>query len=352
MADKAKVVITDYVWESLDVEKRILGKLAHLTALRTKTPDEFLGEAVDCDALLNTYAGAITAETMARMPKCKIIARYGIGVDTIDLVAATAAGIIVTNNPTYCIEEVAEHTMALLLACARKIPFYDRAVRAGNWAVPPGKPMFRMAGSTIGLVGFGNIARQVAVRAAAFGMRVLYADPVVKEGQFKVPGKKVTLEKLLKESDFVSVHPPLTPKTRGMINDDAFLMMKSNAFLINCSRGPVVDTAALVRALDERKIAGCALDTIDPEPLPEPHPLRGRENVIVTPHAAWYSEKAMVGLQEGAPNEVRRVLTGEWPVNVVNPDVRGKTRAKIAAPKAKAKTPAKRAVKKKSSSRR
>jgi len=352
MAEKAKVVITDYVWESLDVEKRILGKLADLTALKTKTPDEFLGEAADCDALLNTYAGAITAETMARMPKCKIIARYGIGVDTIDLVAATAAGIIVTNNPTYCIEEVAEHTMALLLACARKIPLYDRAVRAGTWAVPPGKPMFRMAGSTIGLVGFGNIARQVAVRAAAFGMRVLFSDPVVKEGQFKVPGKKVTLEKLLKESDFVSVHPPLTPNTRGMINDDAFMKMKPTAFLINCSRGPVVDTAALVRALDGRKIAGCALDTIDPEPLPDPHPLRGRENVIITPHAAWYSEKAMVGLQEGAPNEVRRVLTGEWPVNVVNPAVRGKTRAKIAAPKTKAKAPATRAARKKSSSRR
>jgi len=350
MAEKAKVVITDYVWESLDVENQILGKLANLTALKTKTPAEFLGAAGDCDALLNTYAGPITAEDMARMPNCKIIARYGIGVDTIDLAAATAAGIIVTNNPTYCIEEVAEHTMALLLACARKIAFYDRAVRAGTWAVPPGKPMFRMAGSTVGLIGFGNIARQVAVRAAAFGMRVLFSDPVVKEGQFKVPGKKVTLEKLLKDSDFVSVHPPLTPKTRGMINDEAFALMKPTAFLINCSRGPVVDTAALVRALDARKIAGCALDTVDPEPLPDPHPLRGRENVIFTPHAAWYSEKAMVGLQEGAPNEVRRALTGQWPVNVVNPAVRGKTRAKIAAPKApaaKAKAPAKRPVKKK-----
>jgi len=352
MVDKAKVVITDYVWESLDVENQILGKLANLTALKTKTSDEFLGEAGDCDALLNTYAGPITAEAMARMPNCKIIARYGIGVDTIDLAAATAAGIIVTNNPTYCIEEVAEHTMALLLACARKIALYDRAVRAGTWAVPPGKPMFRMAGSTIGLVGFGHIARQVAARAAAFGMRVLFSDPVVKEGQFKVPGTKVTLQKLLKESDFVSVHPPLTPNTRGMINDDAFALMKPTAFVINCSRGPIIETAALVRALDAGKIAGCALDTVDPEPMPDPHPLRGRENVIVTPHAAWYSEKAMVGLQEGAPNEVRRVLTGQWPVNVVNPAVRGKTRAKIAAPKAKAKAPAKRAAKKKSSSRR
>jgi len=178
---KAKVVITDYVWESLDVEKKTLGSLAELVAMKTKKPDEFLGEAADCDALLNTYAGPITAETMSRMPKCRIIARYGIGVDTIDLEAATRAGIIVTNNPTYCIEEVAEHTMALLLACARKVAFYDRLVRSGRWEVPPGKPIFRMVGRTLGLVGFGNIARAVAARAAAFGMKVLYADPFVKE---------------------------------------------------------------------------------------------------------------------------------------------------------------------------
>ena len=138
MAEKAKVVLTDYVWESLDVEKQTLAGLADLVALQTKKPDEFLAEAKDCDALLNTYAGPITAEAMAQMPKCKIIARYGIGVDTIDLDAATAAGIIVTNNPTYCIEEVAEHTMALLLAAARKTAFYDRMVRAGRWEVPPG----------------------------------------------------------------------------------------------------------------------------------------------------------------------------------------------------------------------
>jgi D-3-phosphoglycerate dehydrogenase len=327
MAEKAKVVLTDYVWESLDVEKKTLEGLAELVPLQTKKPEEFLPQAADCDALLNTYAGPITADVMARMPNCKIIARYGIGVDTIDLEAATQAGIIVTNNPTYCIEEVAEHTMALLLACARKVAYYDRLVRAGTWAVPPGKPLFRLDGSTLGLVGFGNISRLVAVRAAAFGMRVLYADPFVKEGQFKEPGRKTELQDLFAESDFVSVHPPLTPQTRKMINDDAFSRMKSTAFLINCSRGPVVDTEALVRALDSKKIAGCALDTTDPEPLPDPHPLRGRENVIINPHVAWYSEKAMVGLQAGAPGEVRRVLTGEWPVNVVNKAVKGKSRA-------------------------
>ena len=252
MAEKAKVVITDYVWESLDVEKKILEGLADLVAFKTSKTEEFLREAQDCDALLNTYAGPITAEVMARMPKCKIIARYGIGVDTIDLDAATSAGIIVTNNPTYCIEEVAEHTMALLLACARKIVFYDRLVRGGRWEVSPGKPMFRLAGGTLGLVGFGNIARQVAVRAGAFGMQVLFSDPYVSKGQFNAPGKKVELPELLQASDFVSIHPPLTPQTRKMIDSDALSRMKPTAFLINCARGPIVDTDALVRALDAK----------------------------------------------------------------------------------------------------
>src|SRR5262245_10234227 len=323
----AKVVLTDYVWDSLDVERKTLADLATLVPLQTKRPDEFLHEAHDCDALLNTYAGPITAEVMGRMPRCKIIARYGIGVDTIDLAAATTAGIIITNNPTYCIEEVAEHTMALLLACARKVALYDRLVRQSRWEVPPGKPIFRLAGRTLGLVGFGNIARAVAVRAAAFGMRVLYYDPFLTAGVAAAPGDPCELPALLRESDFVSVHPPLNSETRGMIGDAALAQMKPSAFLINCARGPIVNTAALVRALDAGRIAGCALDTTDPEPLPDPHPLRGRDNVIITPHAAWYSEQAMVGLQAGAPLEVRRVLTGEWPINVVNKAVKGKSRA-------------------------
>jgi len=327
MVEKAKVVLTDYVWESLDVEQNTLEDLATLVALKTTSPAEFLPEAEDCDALLNTYAGPITADVMARMEKCRIIARYGIGVDTIDLNAATEAGIIVTNNPSYCIEEVAEHTMALLLSSARKVAFYDRIVRNGRWELPPGKPLFRVEGRTLGLVGFGNIARTVAVRAAAFGMRVLYCDPFVQEGQFQVPGEKKEFAEVLERADFVSLHPPLLPQTRGMMNDEAFARMKPTAVLINCSRGPIVDTQALVRALDAGRIAGCALDTTDPEPLPNPHPLRNRDNVTITPHAAWYSEQAMVGLQSGAPSEVRRVLTGAWPVNVVNTAVKGKNRA-------------------------
>jgi D-3-phosphoglycerate dehydrogenase len=327
MADKAKVVLTDYLSESLDIVHEMLGELADIVALQVKTPDEFLTEAEDCDALLNTYAGPITAEAMARMPKCRIIARYGIGVDTIDLGAATEAGIIVTNNPTYCIAEVAEHSMALILASVRKVALFDRVVRDGRWELPPGKPIFRLSGSTLGLVGFGNIAREVAVRGAAFGMRVLFADPFVEQGQFDAPGEKVELDQLLAEADVVSLHPPLVDQTRGMMNDDAFKRMKPTALVVNCSRGPIVDTDALVRALDAGEIGGCALDTTDPEPLPDPHPLRGRENVIINPHAAWYSEQALIGLQSGAPGEVRRVLTGEWPVHVVNPAVKGHSRA-------------------------
>lgn len=327
MAAPAKVVVTDYVWESLEVERNILDGLAQLVALQTRNPDGFLAQAADCDALLNTYAGPITAEVIAMMPRCKIIARYGIGVDTIDLAAATAAGVIVTNNPSYCVEEVAEDAMALLLACARKVALFDRLVRAGRWEIAPGKPIFRIAGSTLGLVGFGNIARQVAIRAAPFGLRVLYFDPYVRQGEFEAPGTKVEFAELLRDSDFVSLHAPLTPQTRKLMSDAAFSAMKATAFLINCARGPIVDSEALVRALDRHLIAGCALDTTDPEPLPDPHPLRGRDNVIVQPHAAWYSEQAMTGLQSGAPHEVRRVLGGQWPLNVVNPGVRGRSRA-------------------------
>jgi len=329
MSDKAKVVLTDYVWESLDVEHEILGDLANIVPIQSTDPEKFFPEAADCDALLNTYGGPITADVMARMPNCRVISRYGIGVDTIDLHAATEAGIIVTNNPTYCVEEVAEHTIAMLLTSARKIAFYDRLVRAGRWEVPPGKPMFRLAGSTCGLIGFGNIARRVAKAAAGLDMRVLYSDPFVEQGQFDEPGEKVELDQLLSDSDFLCIHAPLLPQTRGMIGADQFAQMKDTAVIVNCSRGPIIDTDALVSALDSNAIAGCALDTTDPEPLTEDHALRGRENVIINPHAAWYSEQAMAGLQAGAPNEVKLVLQGEWPTNVVNKAVKDNNRAGV-----------------------
>jgi D-3-phosphoglycerate dehydrogenase len=327
MTKSMKVVISDYVWDNLDVERGLLGDIADITAMKVKTEAEFLDAARDCDALLNTYAGPITTASMQAMPNCKIIARYGIGVDTIDLKAATEAGIIVTNNPSYCIEEVADHTMAMLLTAARKTAFLDRQIRAGHWAVMEAAPMRRLSTTTLGLIGFGNIARQVAKRAEGFGISVLWSDPFVEMGRFDAPGKKVELDELLSRSNFISIHVPLSPGTHHLMNAEKLAKMRSDAFVINCSRGGVIDSAALADALDRRVIAGAALDTVDPEPLPTAHPLRNRDNVVINPHAAWYSLEAFAGLQNGAPNEVKRVLTGQRPEHIVNPAVLGHSRA-------------------------
>ncbi|MEK1894303.1 MAG: C-terminal binding protein [Rhizobium sp.] len=324
---RSKVVISDYVWDSVDVERDILGSDVDLHPLKTKTEDEFLEDASDCDALLNTYAGPITAKSMTRMAKCKIIARYGIGVDTIDLDAATEAGIIVTNNPTYCVEEVADHTVALLIGGTRKTGLLDRAVRKRRWDVMEAAPVRRLSTQTLGLVGFGNIARHVATRMAAFGVTILWYDPFLKAEEARAPGKKVELDELLAQSDLISVHTPLTPETKGLFGDELFSKMRSHAYLVNCSRGAVIDQDALVRALDGKIIGGAALDTTVPEPLPNDHALRNRDNVVINPHAAWYSIEAFAELQAGAPGEVARVLRGEVPLHVVNRKVLGRSRA-------------------------
>jgi D-3-phosphoglycerate dehydrogenase / 2-oxoglutarate reductase len=317
-----KVVITDYVWDTVDVEQGILGSNVDLTALHTKSEEEFLEVAADCDGLLNTYAGPITAKAMSTMARCKIIARYGIGVDTIDLDAATEAGIIVTNNPSYCVEEVADHTVALLLSAARKTVRLDRTVREGRWDVMDAAPMRRLSTQTLGLVGFGNIARQVAKRMAGFGVSVLWYDPFVAAGQFDAPGTKVELAEILIRSNLVSLHLPLTPQTKGM-----FRKMRPDTILVNCARGAIIEQDALVRALDGGLIMGAALDTTVPEPLPLDHPLRNRPAIIINPHAAWYSVEAFAELQRGAPEEVARVLRQELPLHIVNRKVLGRSRA-------------------------
>ncbi len=322
-----KVVISDYVWDNIDVERNILGSGVDLVALRTKTEDEFLEAAADCDALLNTYAGPITAKSMAAMTKCKIIARYGIGVDTIDLKSATEAGIIVTNNPTYCVEEVADHTVALLLGGVRKTGLLDRAVRAGRWDVMDAAPIRRISTLTLGLVGFGNIARHVAARMAPFGVKILWYDPFLSAEKANAPGEKAELNELLGGADLVSLHTPLTAETRGLFNDAMFAKMRPTAYLVNCSRGAVIDQDALLRALDNKVISGAALDTTVPEPLPRDHPLQGRDDVVINPHAAWYSIEAFGELQAGAASEVARVIRGDKPIHIVNRDVLGRSRA-------------------------
>jgi D-3-phosphoglycerate dehydrogenase len=275
--------------------------------------------ARDADALLATYA-KITAEMIRQMTRCRIISRFGIGVDNVDIPAASERGIVVTKVPDYCIDEVSDHTMALLLSAVRKIPFANSMVHAGKWEMPAVVPIHRLRGTVLGLVGFGRIPQLVAPKAKSFGMRVVSCDPYIPKEVFERAGvDSVEFGELLKISDYISIHSPLLPETQGLFNADAFRQMKPSAYLINTARGPIVDEAALAQALDAGQLAGAALDVMPKEPTTD-SPLFGRANVIITPHTSFYSEESLVDLQTKAAEEVVRVLQGEAPKNPVNPE--------------------------------
>lgn len=315
------VLVTDYVFPSLDIERAVLQAAgAQLVAMQARSESE-LAEAVgSADGLLVCYA-PVTRRVIERAKRCRVIARYGIGVDNVDVTAATERGIVVTNVPDYCIEEVSDHALALLLACARKVALLDRGVRAGRWEARDAVPIRRLRGQVLGLVGFGKIPRLLAAKARALGLTVLAYDPYVDAGACEEHGaRKVELGALLAQADFVSVHAPLTPQTRGLIGEAELRRMKPTAYLINTARGPIVHEAALLRALEEGWIAGAALDVLEHEPPPADHPLLQAPRVILTPHVAFYSEESLQELQRKAAEEVARVLTGQpprYPVNVV-----------------------------------
>jgi D-3-phosphoglycerate dehydrogenase len=298
----------------------VLGTIgATLTLAPAATPDAIMALAADSDALLVTYA-KITADMIAGMPKCRVISRFGIGVDNVDLDAATRRGIVVTKVPDYCIDEVSDHTMALLLAVVRKIPSSSARTHGGRWEMKAVVPIHRLRGSVMGLVGFGRIPQLVVPKAHAFGMAVLAYDPYVPPDVFARLGvESVSFAGLLSRSDYVSVHSPLTPETRGLFNAETFARMKRGAYLVNTARGPVIDEEALAAALDAGQLAGAALDVMVQEP-PPPSPLFGRDNVIITPHTSFYSEESLVELQTKAAQEVVAVLSGQTPRNPVNPD--------------------------------
>jgi len=259
------------------------------------------------------------------MSRCRIISRFGIGVDNVDVPAATRAGIVVTRVPDYCIDEVSDHAMALLLALARKISIANAHVHAGRWEMATVVPIHRLRGSVLGLAGFGRIPQLVAPKAAAFGLRVVAFDPYVPADVFARSGvEPVDFAELLRISDYVSIHTPLAPETHGLFDAEAFRRMKPTAYIINTARGPIVDEAALARALDAGQLAGAALDVMPNEP-PLASPLFGRTNVILTPHTSFYSEESLVELQTKAAQEVVAVLTGQAPRNPVNPDVLQRT---------------------------
>ncbi len=315
---RLKVVVTDHVFPSLDIERSVLNELgAEVFATQATSEEELLGVVEEADALLVCYA-PVTKRVIDRAQRCRIISRYGIGMDNVDVQAASAKGIVVTNVPDYCIEEVSDHALALLLACARKVPVLDRRVRAGRWDAKDAVPIYRLRGKVLGLVGFGKIPRVLARKARALGLEVVAFDPYVgAEDMHEHAARKVDLEALLTQADFVSVHAPLTPRTRRMIDEAELRAMKPSAYLINTSRGPIVSEAALVRALQERWIAGAALDVLETEPPSQAHALFALDNVIVTPHVAFYSEESLKELQRKAAEEVARVLSGQRPRNPV-----------------------------------
>jgi D-3-phosphoglycerate dehydrogenase len=316
---KFKIIITDCDHPSVEIERAILSEIdPELILANCNTEDEVIEAAKDADGIINQYA-PFTRKVIKSLNRCKIIARYGVGVDNIDVEAATEYGIIVANVPDYCVDEVSTHTMALILACARGITLLDRKIRDKKWDFTLAKPLFRTQGKTLGLFGLGRIARSVAQKASGFGFKIIAYDPYVSKVNGEI--KLVKLSQLLSDSDFVSIHAPLTIETRHSFGENELKVMKKTAYLVNTSRGPIVDEKALYVALKEKWIAGAALDVMEKEPPDWEDPLLKLDNIIITPHSSFYSEESYVELKTKVAESVRSVLQGELPRAMVNPQV-------------------------------
>lgn len=297
-------------------------RFSHVVA---RTEEDYLRHCREADALLVQY-GDISGRVIERLPRLRVLVRYGVGVDGIDLEAATARGIPVVNGPDYGTDEVANHAVGLLLALARKLARLDRQTRAGRWNVFEVGPITRLIGRTVGLVGCGRIGRAVARKLAGFDVRLLACDPYITA--FPPGVEPVSRERLLAESDYLTLHCPLTAETRHIIDRAALARMKPTAVLINTARGGLVDAVALIEALETRRLAGAGLDVLEQEPIDPRSPLLTMEQVIVTPHAAWCSEEGRSDLKRRVAEEAVRVLRGERPVNCVNPEVFDRARTR------------------------
>jgi D-3-phosphoglycerate dehydrogenase len=306
------IAFTENIFPTLDPALGELRRLdPEIRMAKSTSAEDILAVARDADAIMVTYA-RLTRELIAQLGRCRAIGRFGLGVDNIDLAACKEKGIAVNYVPDYCIREVSDHAMALLIALIRKIPLANRLVQAGRWEMPAVVPIRRIEGTVLGLVGFGNIPRRLAPKAQAFGMTVIAYDPFARPEAFAAAGvERVDFDTLLARSDYVSIHAPLTPETRGMMNASAFAKMKKGAYIVNTARGALIDEAALVEALDTKQIGGAALDVVAVEPLAKDSPLLNRDNVIITPHTAFYSVEALEELQRKCASDVARVLSGE-----------------------------------------
>jgi D-3-phosphoglycerate dehydrogenase / 2-oxoglutarate reductase len=311
------VVVTDCDHDNLDPERAVLdGHDVDLRVLQCRTSEEVAAQAGDADVLLNQYV-PITAEVLDALPRCRLVVRYGVGVDNVDVEAAAARGVWVANVPDYGRDEVADHTLALALSVLRGVVALDRSVHAGSWDLEPIRPLRRLSTLTWGVVGCGAIGTAVAGRAAGLGMRVLGHD--VEGVRPEPPIERVPLEDLVDRSDLVSLHAALTRDSHHLIGADALARMRPTAWLVNTARGGLVDSAALLAALDRGALAGAALDVLETEP---PDDLGWRlarhRRVVATPHAAWYSEEAFLTLKTEVAREALRVLEGGKPRSPVN----------------------------------
>ena len=315
-----RVMVTDDRFGSYREEEAVLVEIgARLEVLQLATEEEAISALSGADGILvNLFP--LTARLIDSLPRCRVISRYGVGYDNVDVAAATRKRIWVTRVPDYCIEEVCDQTIALLFGCVRKVAFKDRKVREGMWNLHRAQPTHRVAGKSLGLIGFGAIGRRLFRRTAELGLeRVLVFDPYVDPALIRTAGAlPVALETLLAESDFVSIHAPLTAETTGMIGPREIGLMKPTAILINTARGPIVQETALAAALTAGRLGGAGLDVYEREPLPVESPLLALDNVILSDHASWFSEESIVELKSKAARNVAAVLSGGRPAYPVN----------------------------------
>lgn len=316
MTARWRVLLTDRAWADFSLEKQILENVGAEILEAPATDEATLGRlAADCDAIGTNWA-QVTEKVIEQCPHCQVISRFGIGLDNIAIDAATRRGIPVTNVPDYCVTEVADHTLALLLSAARNIGFFHLRTKAGEYDLGKAPPMRRLSGQILGLIGLGRIGAAVAERARAFGMQVLACTA---SGQSRLPEvQSASLEEVLRQSDFVSLHAPLNASSRGLIRLPQLRLMKPTAWILNTSRGPLIDTEDLWLALQEKAISGAALDVFSPEPPDLRHPLYQDERVIVSPHAAFVSEESLRDLRMRAAHQIADVLSGRTPENIVN----------------------------------
>jgi D-3-phosphoglycerate dehydrogenase len=325
MDRKDTVLIADYDFGNVDIERAIIeGAGFKLIPAQCKSEDEVIEKGRDADAVITQYA-RVGAKAIAAFTRCRVIARYGTGVDIVDVNAATQRGIQVTNAPSeWCADEVADHAVTLWLTAARKICEYDRETRKGVWRWQSGQPIGRLRGRVFGLLSFGSIARNIAEKVKGFGVEIWAHDPFMPEIEVRARGvRPVSLDELVQGSDYLVIQSPLTAETRGLFDEAMLQRMKRSAILINTARGPIVEDRALYRALSEGWIAGAALDDIEEEPAKQrdwkpDNPLFKLGNVIITPHAAYYSEESIRTVRQIASEEVVRVLSGLRPLSPVN----------------------------------